>query len=76
MNTSDEDDDINGDSQGHFVVLVNYERRKKRILIADPYNKNPFSSEQYYFVNVSRLINSILLGIVTYDSNLLIIEPV
>lgn len=72
----DVDDDINGDSQGHFVVLVNYERRKKRILIADPYKKNPFSSEQYYFVNVSRLINSILLGIVTYDSSMLIIEPV
>lgn len=76
MNTSEEDNDILGDPQGHFVVLVNYDRKKKRILIADPYSKNPFSSRQYYYVNVSRLINSILLGIVTYDSNLLIIEPV
>ena len=72
---SGEDDDIIGNPQGHFVVLVNYDRKKKKILIADPYKKNPFSSEQYYYVNVSRLINSILLGIVTYDSNLLVIEP-
>ncbi|MGA1869652.1 MAG: hypothetical protein ACMUJM_14030 [bacterium] len=29
----------------------------------------------YYSVRVERLLNSILLGIVTYDANLLIIEP-
>lgn len=72
---SGEDNDIFGEPQGHFVVLVNYDRKKKKILIADPYKKNPISRGQYYFVNVSRLINSILLGIVTYDSNLLVIEP-
>lgn len=72
---SGEDNDILGEPQGHFVVLVKYDRKKKKILIADPYKKNPISSGQYYYVNVSRLINSILLGIVTYDSNLLVIEP-
>jgi hypothetical protein len=29
----------------------------------------------YYQVGIHRLINAILLGIVTYDANILIIEP-
>lgn len=68
-------DDINGDPAGHFVVLVRYDRVKKRILLADPYKANPLNNEQYYYISSSRLINSILLGIVTYDSNVLVIEP-
>lgn len=69
------EDDIEGDPAGHFVVLVRYDRIRKRILLADPYEGNPLHSEQYYYISSGRLINSILLGIVTYDSNLLIIEP-
>jgi hypothetical protein len=30
---------------------------------------------QVYSVSFARLINSIMLGIVTYDANLLVIEP-
>jgi hypothetical protein len=37
-------------------------------------NPNPLQS-QYYSVSFDRLINSIMLGIVTYDANLLVIEP-
>ncbi len=69
------EDDVAGDPAGHFVVLVRYDRLKKRLLLADPYKSNPLNSEQYYYISSGRLINSILLGIVTYDSNLLIIEP-
>ncbi|NLV67626.1 MAG: peptidase-C39 like family protein [Spirochaetes bacterium] len=69
------EDDVIGDPAGHFVVLVRYDRVKKRILLADPYEANPLHNEQYYYISSGRLINSILLGIVTYDSNLLIIEP-
>jgi hypothetical protein len=36
-------------------------------------NPNPLKS-QYYNVSFERLIQAILLGIVTYDANLLIIE--
>jgi len=68
-------DDVRGDPAGHFVVLVRYDRVKKRILLADPFKANPLNSEQYYYISSARLINSILLGIVTYDSNLLVIEP-
>jgi hypothetical protein len=59
---------------GHFVVLCGYDEEKKHVVIADPYTNHPFKSNRYS-VKVNKLINSILLGIVTYDSILLIIEP-
>ncbi|HPB81665.1 MAG TPA: hypothetical protein PK200_06475 [Spirochaetota bacterium] len=70
-----DDDDVRGQPSGHFVVLCGYERRKKRILIADPYRPNPLSDSALYHVGISRLLHSILLGIVTYDANLLVIQP-
>jgi hypothetical protein len=69
------DDDLRGEPSGHFVVLIRYDINKKRILLADPYKPNPYSHDQYYYINVNRIINSILLGVITYDSNLLIIKP-
>jgi hypothetical protein len=36
---------------------------------------NPIGKGRVYGVSFTRLINSIMLGIVTYDANLLIIEP-
>ncbi len=63
-----------GEPVGHFVILNGYDDRTKCAYIADPMNPNPLKS-QYYSVNFDRLINSIMLGIVTYDSNLLVIEP-
>ena len=66
--------DVKGYPTGHFVVLCGYDEEKRHVVIADPYVNHPFNSN-YYSVKVTRLINSILLGIVTYDSKLLIIEP-
>ena len=63
-----------GEPVGHFVIINGYDDRTKCAYIADPMNPNPLKS-QYYSVNFNRLINSILLGIVTYDCNLLVIEP-
>lgn len=69
-------DDIKGEPSGHFVVLADYDPDAKKCLIADPLNPNPIKdSIQYYQVDVHRVINAILLGIVTYDANLLIIHP-
>ena len=67
-------DDVRGNSAGHFVVLCGYDEEKKNVIVADPYKENPLSGNNYYSVKIGRLINSILLGIVTYDANLLIIE--
>lgn len=44
------------------------------MLVADPLLANPSRSNQY-MVSIDRVMCAILLGIVTYDANLLIIEP-
>lgn len=65
-------DDIKGDPCGHFVVLCG--KDGKQIIVADPHRTNPISNDNYYEVNEMRLINAILLGVLTYDANLLLIE--
>ena len=67
-------DDINGEPMGHFVVLTDYVA-VDMVRIADPYSGNPLSVSQYYTLPVQRLINAIHLGSVTYDANLLIVQP-
>jgi hypothetical protein len=68
-------DDVRGDPIGHFVVLCGYDRAARQVLVADPLEHNPISGNNQYVVSVDRVICAILLGIVTYDANLLIIEP-
>lgn len=68
-------DDVKGVPTGHFVVLCGYHKEDRTVLVADPYLPNPISDSQIYQVNIDRLICAILLGIITYDANLLIIEP-
>jgi Peptidase_C39 like family len=67
-------DSIKGEPVGHFVIINGYDESTNMVYLADPMNPNPLKS-QYYSVTFDRLINSIMLGIVTYDANLLIIEP-
>lgn len=70
-------DDIRGVPQGHFVVLCGYDRDTKSVKIADPYLPNPIAPrDNYYEVDVDRVVCAILLGTLTYDANLLILEPV
>jgi hypothetical protein len=66
-------DSIKGDPVGHFVIINGYDEVKGCVYLADPMNPNPLKS-QYYNVSFDRLINSIMLGIVTYDATLLVIE--
>ena len=68
-------DDIRGVSSGHFVVLCGYDMENRHVLVADPLHQNPLQAGHYYEVPIHRLIGAILLGILTYDGNLLIIEP-
>jgi hypothetical protein len=67
-------DDLKGYPMGHFVVLCGVDEQGM-VSVADPYKENPISLDHYYHVNANRLINAIMLGIVTYDANMLIIEP-
>lgn len=68
------EDDIGGYPAGHFVVMYGYNREEKHVSIADPLHPNPLGVGQYYTTKIDRVICSILLGILTYDANLLIIE--
>jgi hypothetical protein len=68
-------DDIRGTPSGHFVLLCGYDMVQRTVLVADPLLQNPLEKGQYYEVSIDRLICSILLGVLTYDANLLIIEP-
>ncbi|MGC4023552.1 MAG: C39 family peptidase [Cyclobacteriaceae bacterium] len=67
-------DSIRGEPVGHFVIINGFDESSGMVYLADPMNPNPLKS-QYYSVTFDRLINSIMLGIVTYDANLLVIEP-
>jgi hypothetical protein len=68
-------DDVQGFPVGHFVVLCGYDPKARRVLVADPYLPGLIANSQYYEVDIFRLINAILLGVLTYDANLLIIRP-
>lgn len=68
-------DDVRGTPSGHFVVLAGYDRGKRSVLVADPYGPHPFGPSHQYWVNIDRAIGAILLGIVTHDANLLVIQP-
>lgn len=68
-------DDIRGEPTGHFVVLCGYNMQDRTALVADPLLPNPISNSPIYTVRLNRLICAIMLGILTYDANLLIITP-
>lgn len=68
-------DDIKGTPCGHFVILCGYDETNRHIIVADPHRENPLSHNNYYKVSSRRLINAIMLGVLTHDANLLIIKP-
>ncbi len=68
-------DDIRGTPSGHFVVLAGYDRSKRSVLVADPYGPHPYGPSHHYWISIDRVLGSILLGIVTHDANLLVIQP-
>jgi hypothetical protein len=68
-------DDVGGDPVGHFVVLCGYDRSRREVSIADPLLPNPLSQTHRYTAPLAQVSTAILLGIVTYDANLLTIVP-
>jgi hypothetical protein len=68
-------DDIRGTPSGHFVVLAGYDRGKRSVLVADPYGPHPYGPSHNYWISIDRVLGAILLGIVTHDANLLVIQP-
>jgi hypothetical protein len=43
--------------------------------VADPYHGNPLAEASSYRVGIIRLIGAIMLGALSNDANLLVIEP-
>lgn len=68
-------DDIRGLPSGHFVVLCGYDPQRRTVLVADPLDPNPIARDHQYAVDIDRVFAAIMLGVVTYDANLLIIRP-
>lgn len=68
-------DDVKGEPSGHFVIVNGYNPDSRQVYIADPLKFNPISDNQYYKVSYQKMITSIMLGVVTYDANLLMIAP-
>lgn len=68
-------DDVQGYPMGHFVVLCGFTDDLRHVVVADPYPDNPYFKDNYYEVGLSHLLSSIMLGMSTFDANLLAIEP-
>ena len=68
-------DDVRGEPSGHFVVLCDYDAAQGLVRVADPWRPNPVAPGQIYEISVERVITAILLGVITYDGNLVQICP-
>ncbi len=71
---TNESDDVQGVPSGHFVVLCGIDKRERKVIVADPYADNHTGANNYK-VRINHLQNSIMLGILTHDANILLIEP-
>jgi hypothetical protein len=68
-------DDIRGQPAGHFVVIAGWDDARRRVLVVDPYQPNPYGTPHEYWISVDRVLAAVLLGIVTHDANLLVVYP-
>jgi hypothetical protein len=69
-------DDVRGHPVGHFVVIAGWDDARRRVLVVDPYQPNPWAPSHEYWIGIERVVAAILLGIVTHDANLLVVHPV
>jgi len=67
------EDDVRGRSTGHFVVLCGWDDEERQVRIADPLREGLRMNSNVYWEPAQRVINSILLGVLTYDANLLVL---
>lgn len=68
-------DDINGEPQGHFVVIKGINANLDKVHIADPMSTNPITGQANYEVDTQHFINSLLIGVITYDANFIALYP-
>ena len=68
-------DDVLGTPTGHFVVLCGYDPFKRKAVVADPFPHEPDTKKRIYEASIYTVTSAIMLGILTHDANILIIEP-
>lgn len=68
-------DDLRGEPVGHFVVLSGYDPASQQVTVSDPLHDNPKFGTHEYDVRIERVLGAILLGVLTHDANLLILDP-
>jgi hypothetical protein len=68
-------DDVRGEPVGHFVVVSGVDPATGAFRVSDPSQDNPLHGSGTYWVSPHRLVGAILLGVTTYDGNILIVEP-
>jgi hypothetical protein len=68
-------DSVRGEPVGHFVVLSGVDDNTGNFRISDPSPDNPRHRSGTYWVSPHRLLGAILLGVTTYDGNILVIRP-
>lgn len=67
------ENDVTGHPVGHFVVVSEWDARERMVTIHDPLRKNPYSETGTYRLPFVKFSNAVMLGILTYDENLLAI---
>jgi hypothetical protein len=72
-NDDNEFDDVLGSPQGHFVILAGMTKDGSQVEVFDPLEDNPISKTNNYRVDTTLFINSILIGAITYDANIIVI---
>jgi hypothetical protein len=69
-------DDIRGLPTGRFVVSCGHDREKRQVLVADPFQPNPFVGQDgTYAVGIERRPASMLRGIRAVDADLWMPDP-
>ena len=70
---ANEENDIVGHPVGHFVVVSEWDAKTRHVTIHDPLRKNAISQTGTYRLPFTKFTNAVMLGILTYDENLLVI---
>lgn len=73
--TTNKPDDVGGEPAGHFTVLTGYDSAHRQVYVCDPLYPNVLSQNHTYPLGMERVVGAIYLGVLTYDANLVIIEP-
>ena len=70
---NNEENDVIGHPVGHFVVVSGYKADTHEVEIHDPLRRHELSATGTYLLPFQKFSNAVMLGILTYDANLLVI---